>query len=107
MKILVLGGAGFIGPRVMRRILERGHDVVCVDVNTNSPTIAPLRDRIQVLRGDITAETVAAYAQLTGDFNPLHFDPDFVSRTRFGRLMAQGGIATGLLHIAGIAFGLR
>ena len=54
MKVLVLGGAGFIGPRVMRRILERGHDVVCVDVNTNSPTIAPLRDRIQVLRGDIT-----------------------------------------------------
>ena len=54
MKVMVLGGAGFIGPRVMRRILERGHDVVCVDVNTNSPTIAPLRDRIQVLRGDIT-----------------------------------------------------
>ena len=42
MKVLVLGGAGFIGPRVMRRILERGHDVACMDVNTNSPTIAAL-----------------------------------------------------------------
>lgn len=54
MKVLVLGGAGFIGPRVMRRFLERGHEVVCMDVNTNSPTIAGLRDRIQVLRGDVT-----------------------------------------------------
>lgn len=54
MKILILGGAGFIGPRVMRRFLERGHDVACMDVNTNSPTIAGLRDRIQVIRGDIT-----------------------------------------------------
>jgi len=54
MKVLVLGGAGFIGPRVMRRFLERGHDVACMDVNANSPTIADLRDRIQFIRGDIT-----------------------------------------------------
>jgi nucleoside-diphosphate-sugar epimerase len=54
MKVLVLGGAGFIGPRVMRRLVERGHDVACMDVNPNSPTIASLRDRLQVLRGDIT-----------------------------------------------------
>jgi nucleoside-diphosphate-sugar epimerase len=54
MKVLILGGAGFIGPRVIRRFLERGHEVVCVDVNVNSPTIAGLRDRIQVMRGDVT-----------------------------------------------------
>lgn len=54
MKVLVLGGAGFIGPRVLRRFIERGHDVVCVDVNTNSPTIADLKDKMTVLRGDVT-----------------------------------------------------
>ncbi|HWO71987.1 MAG TPA: NAD(P)-dependent oxidoreductase [Dehalococcoidia bacterium] len=54
MKVLVLGGAGFIGPRVMRRLLERGHEVACMDVNPNSATIADLRSRIQFLRGDIT-----------------------------------------------------
>ena len=47
---------------------------------------------------EVTAERVRAYAELTGDFNPLHFDADFAARTCFGRLMAQGGIATGLLH---------
>jgi acyl dehydratase len=46
----------------------------------------------------ITPETVRAYAELTGDYNPLHFDAEFTARTRFGRLMAQGGITTGLLH---------
>jgi acyl dehydratase len=46
----------------------------------------------------VTEEHVSLYARLTGDNNPLHFDPDFAARTRFGRLTAQGGIATGLLH---------
>jgi 3-hydroxybutyryl-CoA dehydratase len=41
---------------------------------------------------------VRGYAEITGDYNPLHFDAEFAGRTRFGRLMAQGGIATGLLH---------
>ena len=54
MKILVLGGGGFIGPRVMRRLLDRGHDLYCMDVNTNSPLLADVREKIQLSRGDIT-----------------------------------------------------
>lgn len=46
----------------------------------------------------ITHEMVEAYARITGDRNPLHFDEDFAKATRFGRLVAQGGITTGLLH---------
>ncbi len=46
----------------------------------------------------VNEEMVADYARITGDYNPLHFDAEFTSRTRFGRLMAQGGITTGLLH---------
>ena len=45
-----------------------------------------------------TEETVGGYAEITDDYNPLHFDEDFTSRTRFRRLMAQSGTATGLLH---------
>jgi acyl dehydratase len=47
---------------------------------------------------DVTAEKVRAFAELTGDFNPLHFDEGFASRTKFGRLVAQGGLTTGILH---------
>ena len=46
----------------------------------------------------VTAEMVSAYAEITGDYNPLHFDEQFTASTRFGKLMAQGGIAVGLLH---------
>lgn len=46
----------------------------------------------------VTADHVEAYAEITGDRNPLHFDEAFAAETRFGRLVAQGGITTGLLH---------
>lgn len=46
----------------------------------------------------VTAEHVRAYAEMTGDYNPLHFDEAFASRTKFGRLVAQGGLTTGILH---------
>ena len=46
----------------------------------------------------VTAEIVNGYAELIGDFNPLHFDEDFTSKTRFKRLISQGGIAVGLIH---------
>ena len=46
----------------------------------------------------VTDDMVRRYAEITGDYNPLHFDNEFTTQTRFGRLMAQGGITTGLLH---------
>ena len=45
-----------------------------------------------------TAEHVKSYAEITGDYNPLHFDEDFASKTPFKRLVIQGGMTTGLLH---------
>jgi nucleoside-diphosphate-sugar epimerase len=54
MKVLVLGGGGFIGPRVMQRFVDRGHDVATMDINTNSPMLEPLKQRIEVMRGDVT-----------------------------------------------------
>src|SRR5512147_692195 len=45
-----------------------------------------------------TAEDVETYARLSGDRNPLHFDEAFAAGTRFGRLLVQGGLTTGLLH---------
>jgi acyl dehydratase len=46
----------------------------------------------------VTPEMVRAYAEITGDHNPLHFDEDFAAKTSFGRLVAHGGITTGILH---------
>ena len=46
----------------------------------------------------LTEEHVQTFAKLTGDYNPLHFDADFAARTKFGGLVVQGGLTTGLLH---------
>ena len=46
----------------------------------------------------LTAEHVKTFAKLTGDYNPLHFDESFVAKTKFKKLVVQGGLTTGLLH---------
>lgn len=45
-----------------------------------------------------TSADVEAYATITGDRNPLHFDAAFASRTRVDRLVVQGGLTTGLFN---------
>ena len=59
-----------------------------------SPTVGQRAQRSATL----TAEHVRAYSEMTGDRNPLHFDPEFARGTRFGGLIVQGGLTTGLLH---------
>jgi acyl dehydratase len=46
----------------------------------------------------LTEDSVATFAELSGDYNPLHFDEEFAAGTPFGRLVVQGGLTTGLLH---------
>jgi nucleoside-diphosphate-sugar epimerase len=54
MSVLVIGATGFIGPRLIRRLVARGQSVVGMDLNSaaapfgNEPIGAP------VLRGDVT-----------------------------------------------------
>ena len=46
----------------------------------------------------LNADHVQTFADLTGDYNPLHFDESFTGKTKFKRLVVQGGLTTGLLH---------
>ena len=45
-----------------------------------------------------SAADVEAFATISGDRNPLHFDATFAERTRLGRLVVQGGLTTGLFN---------
>jgi acyl dehydratase len=46
----------------------------------------------------LTSEHVQKYSEISGDRNPLHFDEAFAAKTKFGKLVVQGGLTTGLLH---------
>jgi acyl dehydratase len=45
-----------------------------------------------------TSADIVAFAEITGDRNPLHFDAELASRSVFGRLIVQGGVTSGLLN---------
>jgi 3-hydroxybutyryl-CoA dehydratase len=45
----------------------------------------------------ITDEDVRAFAELTGDRNPVHLDEDYASTTRFGRRIAHGMLGASLI----------
>jgi nucleoside-diphosphate-sugar epimerase len=54
MSIMVTGGTGFIGARIVRKLVERGEEVVCFDLAPPRANLQPYLDRIQMYRGDIT-----------------------------------------------------
>lgn len=41
---------------------------------------------------------IELFTQMTGDSNPLHYDPELANRSRFGRIIVQGGVTSGLLN---------
>ncbi len=49
----------------------------------------------------VSEADVMDFAQLTGDFNPLHVDEEFARRSPFGRPIAHGLL--GLSFVAGLA----
>jgi len=60
----------------------------------NKPTVGQRATRSLKLE----VEHVKKFAEITGDYNPLHFDRDFTAKTKFKELVVQGGLTTGLMH---------
>jgi len=46
----------------------------------------------------VTRRDIELFTELTGDRNPLHYDEDLAGRTRFGGVIVQGGVTSGLLN---------
>jgi nucleoside-diphosphate-sugar epimerase len=54
MSILVIGATGFIGPRLIRRLIARGETVVGMDVNPGAPLFGNVPVGAPIIRGDVT-----------------------------------------------------
>ena len=46
----------------------------------------------------VTQRDIELFTELTGDSNPLHYDEDAAARSRFGGIIVQGGVTSGLLN---------
>jgi acyl dehydratase len=46
----------------------------------------------------VTADDIERFTAMTGDRNPLHYDAVLAAATRFGGIVVQGGVTTGLLN---------
>lgn len=56
MSILVVGGAGFIGRRMIPILVAGGHQITCMDIDVAGATAAFARhgDKVRIVRGDVT-----------------------------------------------------
>jgi acyl dehydratase len=58
------------------------------------PEVGDKARRTRVVRPD----DIGLFTELTGDRNPLHYDEEAAGRSRFGGIIVQGGVTSGLLN---------
>jgi acyl dehydratase len=46
----------------------------------------------------VSERDIELFTAMTGDRNPLHYDEELANRSRFGGLIVQGGVTSGLLN---------
>ncbi|MGH2695272.1 MAG: MaoC family dehydratase [Actinomycetota bacterium] len=59
---------------------------------------APKKGQIARRTRTVTARDIELFTEMTGDRNPLHYDAELAAETRFGGIIVQGGVTTGLLN---------
>ena len=95
MRILVTGGAGFIGSHFAKRLLAAGEDVVVLDKLTYSGNRANLPDDVEFHEGDIAdpADVAAAARGAHAIVNfaaETHVDRSILTAADFGRTEFHG-----------------
>ena len=105
-RILVTGGAGFIGSHLCDRLIAEGHEVLCVDnfYTGSRRNISHLLDhpRFEVLRHDVT---FPLYVEVDQIFNlacpasPVHYQHDPIQTTKTS--------VAGAINMLGLAKRLR
>jgi len=124
MKVLVTGGAGYIGSVMISLLLERGHKVKCLDrfffgketlkdVASN-PNLELIKDDIRwfdpkILKGvDVVADLAALSNDPSGELDPAKtFDINYLGRVRVAKLSKEYGVKRYILASSCSIYGFR
>ena len=106
MRCLVTGGAGFIGSFLCERLLEQGHEVICLDnfFTGRKHNIAHLLDdhRFELIRHDVTEPIlleVDRIFNLACPASPVHYQYNPVKTVKTSVM--------GMIHMLGLAKRVR
>lgn len=124
MKVLVTGGAGYIGSVLVSMLLEKGHEVKCLDRfffgKESLADITPSAD-LELIRDDIrwfnpgvlkNVDAVLDLASLSndpsGELDPSKtYDINFLGRTRVAKLSKEYGVRRYVLASTCSVYGFR
>ncbi len=97
MRVLVTGGAGFIGSHFAERLLKAGEDVVVLDLLTYAGDEANVPQRVEFRRGDVASK---ADVEAVGEFDAIvnfaaesHVDRSILGPHDFARTDVLGALA--------------
>lgn len=63
-------------------------------IDDDPPKVRDSAERSRV----VTANDIELFTAISGDNNPLHYDPEVAARSRFGSVIVQGGVITAILN---------
>ncbi len=124
MRILVTGGAGYIGSTLTRMLLERGDQVVCLDrlffgkeplaEILSNPNLTIVRDDIRwfnpsILKGiDVVMDFAALSNDPAGELDPAKtLDINYLGRARVAKLSKEYGVKRYILASSCSIYGFR
>ena len=67
-------------------------------MSTTNESLMPPVGTVARRTRELTGDDIVRFTEITGDHNPLHYDEPLANASRFGGIIVQGGVTSGLFN---------